>query len=156
MIRLNISSKYKDSNFEIPLTQAAQAALKQHGASDKVELTLVLTGDAQIQKLNRQYRGENKATDVLSFPADEEDPETGEHYLGDVVISVLRAQKQAAAGGHALQDELQLLAVHGVLHLLGYDHEQADQRTQMWALQDRILEKLGLALRSAQAENAPH
>jgi probable rRNA maturation factor len=113
---------------------------------------LVLTNDAQIQKLNRRFRGEDHVTDVLSFPEDEPDLETGQRYLGDVVISLQRARAQAKAGGHSLQAELQLLAVHGVLHLLGFDHGEAAEREAMWAAQDKILTALGSPLRSVEAE----
>jgi len=80
---------------------------------------VVISSDAQLLELNRQYLGIEAPTDVLSFQADELDPETGRRYLGDVIISYPRAQAQAEVGGHAVLDELQLLVVHGVLHLLG-------------------------------------
>src|SRR5574340_50405 len=82
---------------------------------------------------------------MLSFPANEPDPDTGTVYIGDVIISVDRAQEQAQAGGHPLQAELQLLIVHGVLHLLGHDHADLDQKNLMWAAQSMILSKLGIA-----------
>jgi rRNA maturation RNase YbeY len=76
--------------------------------------------DPEIHALNRQYRGKNKPTDVLSFPlADELQP----FLLGDVVISIETAARQAQRRGHTLREELQTLLVHGILHLLGYDHE---------------------------------
>lgn len=76
--------------------------------------------DSEIQTLNRQYRGKNQPTDVLSFPlADELQPSL----LGDVVISVETAARQAQRRGHSLREELQTLLIHGILHLLGYDHE---------------------------------
>jgi probable rRNA maturation factor len=81
---------------------------------------------------------------VLSFPADETDPETGRRYLGDVIISLSRAVEQAAARGQAVEAEVQLLVIHAVLHLLGYDHAGAEEKTRMWAAQAEVLERLGL------------
>ncbi len=135
-------------NLSLPpdlLERAAQAVLAHQSIAADADLTLVLTGDERIQALKRDFLGRDAPTDVLSFPADETDPETGRRYLGDVVISVPRAESQARAGGHALQAELQLLVVHGVLHLLGHDHARAQERAIMWAAQAEVLERLGLA-----------
>ena len=104
----------------------------------------MLTDDARLHKLNRDYLGLDSPTDVLSFPASETDPETGARYLGDVLISIPRAQEQADAAGHALESEVQLLVVHGVLHLLGHDHAEAEGKVRMWKAQMEILESLGL------------
>lgn len=152
MIAVNIDSKYKNLDLEGQLRKAAQIAL-EHLGQETGEVTLVLAGNTQIQKLNRQFRGENSVTDVLSFPADELDVESGARYLGDVVISIPQAKAQAKAAGHAVEAEVQLLVVHGVLHLLGHDHGESDERAKMWAVQDEILEKLDLPIRSVQAES---
>jgi len=125
------------------LERAAAATLRQQ-AVPEADLTLVLTGDARLQALNREFLHKDAPTDVLSFPADETDPETGRRYLGDVVISVLRAETQALAGGHSLEQEVQLLVVHGVLHLLGHDHAGAEEKARMWAAQAEVLESLGI------------
>ena len=109
------------------------------------DLTIVLTDDAQLHELNRDYLGIDAPTDVLSFPASETDPENARRYLGDILISVQRANEQARAAGHALAAEVQLLAVHGTLHLLGYDHAEADEKARMWKAQAEVLEKLGLS-----------
>jgi probable rRNA maturation factor len=108
------------------------------------DLTVVLSDDAQVRELNRKYLGIDASTDVLSFPAAETDPETGEAYLGDVIISVPQAEMQARAAGHPLESEIQLLVVHGVLHLLGHDHAEPDARASMWAVQAGVLRRLGL------------
>lgn len=126
------------------LGRAAQVALDFSGASD-ADLTLVLTDDSHIQALNREFLGHDTPTDVLSFPADESDPETGRHYLGDVIISLPRAIEQAGERGHAVESEAQLLVVHGVLHLLGHDHAGKQEKTAMWAAQATILESLGIS-----------
>jgi probable rRNA maturation factor len=93
----------------------AQAAVRLHG-----EVTVLFTTDAAIRSLNRRFRGKNKATDVLSFPAGNFGPEK---IAGDLAISVPMARKQGAAFGHSLGTELKVLILHGLLHLAGYDHE---------------------------------
>jgi probable rRNA maturation factor len=109
------------------------------------DLTLVLMDDIQIQSLNREFLGVDAPTDVISFPADEPDPETGRQYLGDVVISLPRAADQAAERGHNLNAEVQLLVIHGILHLLGHDHAGKDEKELMWAAQRTALGKLGIS-----------
>jgi probable rRNA maturation factor len=126
------------------LERAAQAAVEHQGEPSESELSILLTDDARLQALNQKYLGIDAPTDVLSFPAAETDPETGARYLGDILISVPRAQAQAEAAGHPLEVEVQLLVVHGVLHLLGHDHAQSDEKARMWKAQAEILERLGL------------
>ncbi len=125
------------------IEKAGSAALAQRARSG--ELTVVLTSDAQLRELNLRYLGIDAPTDVLSFPSSEIDPETRASYLGDVLISVPRAEAQARAAGHPLEAEVQLLVVHGVLHLLGYDHQHAADKARMWSAQAKALERLGLA-----------
>lgn len=136
--------------------RAARATLKVAGAPPQSELTIVITDDAQLADLNRQFLGIDAPTDVLSFPASAFDPsqseagdtnpETGAAYLGDVIISYSRAQAQAVSGRHPVQDELQLLVVHGVLHLLGYDHADGAGKEKMWSLQAEVLARLGASI----------
>jgi len=95
-----------------------------------------VTSDARVRALNRRFRGKDSATDVLSFPSGE--PDT----LGDVVIAAGVAARQAAEAGHSIQAEFRVLALHGLLHLLGYDHEQDDGR--MARLERRLRRKGGL------------
>jgi probable rRNA maturation factor len=125
------------------IERAALVVLAHQSAAG--DLTIVLTEDAQLQQLNRDYLGFDVTTDVLSFPASELDPETGGPYLGDVLVSVPRAESQARTAGHPLEAELQLLVVHGVLHLLGYDHAEPEAKESMWAAQAQALESIGLA-----------
>lgn len=124
--------------------RAARAALDLSGAP-AADLTVVLTGDERVHALNRDFLGIDAPTDVLSFPANEPDPETGGQYLGDIIISVQRAAAQAEARGHAVEAEVQLLTVHGVLHLLGHDHAEAEEKARMWAAQAEILERIGIS-----------
>jgi probable rRNA maturation factor len=126
------------------IERAAQAALAHQSQSLDSDLTFVLTDDIQLQKLNRDYLGIDAPTDVLSFPASESDPETGARYIGDIIISMPYAARSAEKAGHGLEAEVQLLVVHGVLHLLGHDHAEADEKARMWKAQAEILESLGL------------
>lgn len=125
------------------LRRAAEATLRHQGVPTNVALTLYLSDDPHIQQLNRTYLGIDAPTDVLSFPADEFDPQEGRHYLGDVILSLSRAQEQAQRAGHPLEAEVQLLVVHGVLHLLGHDHAEAEEKARMWQAQQEILNTLG-------------
>ena len=124
------------------IERAATATLDHESA--KGDITVVFGDDEQLKELNREYLGIDAPTDVLSFPASETDPESGEAYLGDILISVERAAAQAAAVGHPLESEMQLLVVHGTLHLLGYDHAEPDEKARMWAAQAEVLNSLGL------------
>ena len=124
------------------LERAAKAALEHEAA--KGDLSIVLTDDEQLRRLNREYLGIDAATDVLSFPASDTDPDSGGLYLGDILVSVPRAAQQATSAGHPLEAEAQLLVVHGVLHLLGHDHADPSDKSRMWAAQAAILGSLGL------------
>jgi probable rRNA maturation factor len=110
-------------------------------------ITLVITDDRNIQDLNRDFLGKDMPTDVLAFAAQEEAglfvtaPEAQE-YLGDVIVSYPRAQEQAEQLGHPLEQEMDLLIVHGILHLLGYDHATPDEKALMWSRQETILKGL--------------
>jgi probable rRNA maturation factor len=123
------------------LEQAVQAVLHFTAASPDASMTLLISDDDQLRQLNRQFLGNDETTDVLSFPAGYIDPDTNSTYLGDVIVSYPRAAEQAVAAGHPVEDELRLLAVHGTLHLLGYDHIEPEDETKMWKAQDVILGK---------------
>jgi probable rRNA maturation factor len=114
-------------------------------ALEDADMTIVLTDDEQLQELNRDYLGIDAPTDVLSFPAAEADPETGVPYLGDILISIPRARQQAESAGHSVEAEVQLLVVHGTLHLLGHDHAEAKEKARMWKAQAEVMSKLGLS-----------
>jgi probable rRNA maturation factor len=143
MINIEIIPDFRRVFMPDILERAAKAALIQQSAPEG-DLTLVLTNDAQIQALDRDFLGKDAPTDVLSFPASETDPDTGCRYLGDIVISVPRAEAQSIAMGHSLEAELSLLVVHGVLHLLGHDHAGVEEKARMWAAQSEILTRLGI------------
>ena len=118
-------------------------ALRREGVEGRVALSVVITDDEAVRELNRQFRDVDAPTDVLAFGSVQESDfvtAPGEPaYLGDVVISYPRAVAQAEEYGHSINRELALLAVHGVLHLLGYDHVDEVERAEMWARQNEIL-----------------
>lgn len=112
----------------------------------EAQVSVLLTDDATMAELNRTYRGREGPTDVLSFSQREgEDDPAGVELLGDVVISVERATAQAEAYGHSVAREMGFLAVHGLLHLLGYDHERPAEEAEMMAETERILGRVGLS-----------
>ena len=126
------------------LTRAAMATLQHQGAGQSAVLSVVVTGDATLRRLNRTYRGVDAPTDVLSFGS-EGDPFASD-YLGDVIISFPQAEKQAKGAGHPIEAELQLLVAHGVLHLLGHDHAEPEEKAKMWSDQADILRGLGVTV----------
>ena len=136
-----------ESKYDFPdaaLKRAAQLTLSHQKELLERNLSIVLTDNRRLRKLNREYLGIDAPTDVLSFPASESDPETGARYLGDILISVPYARQSARKAGHPLEAELQLLVVHGVLHLLGHDHAKPREKSRMWKAQHEILVQLGL------------
>jgi len=141
MIHIDLQQDFSESAL---LERAAMLTLETESADLDSDLTIVLTDDAQLHELNRDYLGVDAPTDVLSFPADEEDPESGVRYLGDILISIPRARQQAEAAGHPLEAEVQLLVVHGTLHLLGHDHAKVREKARMWKAQAEVMSKLGL------------
>lgn len=134
------------------LKKAARATLKQEGVTPEPDLSIVIDNDETLRQLNLRFMGIDEPTDVLSFPAGETDPETGKQYLGDVVISYQQAQHQAANRQHSIEDELQLLVVHGILHLLGHDHAEEEEKRRMWTAQKQVLSNLGNPINPDQDE----
>jgi probable rRNA maturation factor len=147
-----LESKANPRNFRLPSARTlsrflatAQAAVRLKG-----QVTVLLTTDAAIRGLNRRFRGKNKATDVLSFPAE---GLGAEGMAGDVAISVTTALGQAAAQGHSLSTEIKVLILHGLLHLTGYDHEADDG---LMARRERLLRaRLGLPQGLIERAKAP-
>lgn len=131
---------------EVELVETAViTTLQQQAVAPPAMLTVVLTDDAAIRRLNNDYRDTNAPTDVLSFPVGESMPGMAALYLGDIIISVPFATEQAIASGHPAIAELQLLAVHGTLHLLGHDHADVDEKNGMWTAQTAVMTSLNLA-----------
>ncbi|MFL7840461.1 MAG: rRNA maturation RNase YbeY [Candidatus Promineifilaceae bacterium] len=134
------------AGIEDALKVAAEAALENERITSAM-LTILLTDDRTMRSLNRQFRAEDKSTDVLSFPFGEEEALMDDQppYLGDIAISVPYAGRQAEAQGHSTTAELQLLTIHGILHLLGYDHNTEDSKNEMWVVQRELLDGLQLS-----------
>ena len=144
------------------LSAAVTETLRQQGI-ERASVTIVITDDETVHELNRTYRDVDSTTDILSFPnhappAPDGQPEQAQisrfvippelmeeqqSYLGDLLISFPYTQRQAARQSRALAAELLLLVVHGTLHLLGYDHADAQEEAAMWALQNKVLTALG-------------
>ncbi|MDD3243623.1 MAG: rRNA maturation RNase YbeY [Eubacteriales bacterium] len=168
---LNIDLDYEGFEAQTePLVDALRTALCRaalEGAPEKARVGITVVDDEEIHRLNLEYRGVDRATDVLSFPMIEypagqvakdvnwadytldADPETGEILLGDIVISLPTAQRQAEEYGHPLSRELTYLAVHGLAHLLGYDHETEEDKAKMRACEETALAAAGLSREEA-------
>ena len=127
-----------DRKIRRALTKAAKAATKENKGA--ISASLMITDDENIRMLNKQYRDIDKETDVLSFPSGEDG------FLGDIAISLPRAVKQAKMYGHSLEREMAFLTAHGMLHLLGYDHENEKDEKEMRDKQREILENAGYHL----------
>jgi probable rRNA maturation factor len=130
----------------------AQRVLKAEGVASPYEVSLVFTDSETVQRLNRDYRGVDEPTDVLAFymlPQKEADssfvlPPDSITHLGEVIISYPQAVGQAREQGHPVKQELALLIIHGILHLLGYDHEQPEEEVEMRAREKKLLEEVAL------------
>ena len=131
------------------LRRLVKESLRAHSLEPQVELSLLVTDDATVRELNKTYRGKDKATDVLSF-ALEADRRGGAAagfvmppgemvHLGEVIVSYPKAVEQAAERLHPVEDELALLVVHGVLHLLGYDHDKPGREREMRSMERKVL-----------------
>ncbi len=132
------------SDAEAIARRAADAAWKAAG-SGTAELSILLSDDAEVRILNRDYRAKDRPTNVLSFPAGDEGAAGRPRLLGDVVLALETIEREAAAQSKPLADHLSHLTVHGVLHLLGHDHQTETQATAMEALETEILRGLGIA-----------
>jgi probable rRNA maturation factor len=124
------------------IRRAVRRTLDHQTYRKACSLSLLLAGEETLAVLNAQYRGVARATDVLSFPSKIVDPETSLLHLGDIVISLPQAARQAAVRRRPPELEVLLLVVHGTLHLLGHDHENASEKKRMWKAQKEILKEL--------------
>jgi probable rRNA maturation factor len=131
---------------EAGLSRLARFVMAEMRVHPLAELCMKLVDEATMAELNEQWMEKTGPTDVLAFPMDElrpglvnDDPEEG--VLGDLVLCVAVAGRQAEEAGHALLDEVELLTVHGILHLLGYDHAEAEEHREMFDLQAQLLEQ---------------
>ncbi|HAP79178.1 MAG TPA: rRNA maturation RNase YbeY [Ruminococcus sp.] len=157
MPKLKVYVKNNQNEIKVPvgirmlIRRCCQAVLTTEGFTDNAEVSVSFVSNSEIRLLNKNYRNKDRVTDVLSFPLMEENnvernPETGYVLLGDIVISLETAVKQASNYGHSLEREIGFLTVHSMLHLLGYDHETSplDERI-MREKEESVLEKLGIS-----------
>jgi probable rRNA maturation factor len=131
------------------LNKAIKEAIRLSGGSEEAEVSLMVVDDQRIHKLNQEYRGVDRPTDVLSFALQEEmeeepDSEFEDEMLGDIIISAERAREQAEEYGHSFEREMVYLAVHGTLHLLGFDHEEEKDKQEMRSKEEEVMALLGL------------
>lgn len=134
------------------LQEGIDAVAALNGLAEEAEVDVTIVDDEEIHELNRQYRGMDKPTDVLSFALDEgeeDEPELiggpEEHLYGDIIISAETALRQAEEYGHGLEREMTYLAVHGMFHLLGYDHMTEEDKAEMRAKEEEALRAINLA-----------
>lgn len=152
-IRVVITNKQKTvkipTGLRMLIRRTCNAVLRMENFQGPAEVSVTFVDNQGIKELNAQYRDKDIETDVLSFPMGEngvydKDPETGSFILGDVVLSVEKAQEQAKTFGHSLQREVGYLTAHSVLHLLGYDHIKPMDRVHMREKEELVMEQLGL------------
>jgi len=151
-IIINQQTQVKFSQeLEQVITRVVDAVAQMRNLPDNTEVSIVLVDDQYIRDLNRLYRHQDQATDVLSFAMNEhteEEPESGFeddwNTLGDIVISLERAAAQSVDYGHSISRELGFLTAHGMLHLLGFDHDSQAGEKEMFLVQEKILDKLNL------------
>ena len=146
-INIETCAEYRES-----MAKAAAVALDYENINYACEINIKVTDDSGIRELNKEYRGQDKVTDVLSFPMMERNPENGAMMLGDVVISGERAREQSRRIGQSYGRELMFLTVHAVLHLLGHDHELSEQHDLSMREKQREIIKL-IAGNAALPEN---
>ena len=147
-IEIAIKEEFRELIDEDKVGNIAQRILELENAPSPCEMSIVITDSETIHRLNRDYRGIDRPTDVLSFCLGNEEgkeappfilPPDDTAHLGEVIISYPQATEQAAAEGHSIDRELTLLLIHGILHLLGYNHEQANDEIEMQTLEKHLL-----------------
>ena len=138
------------SGIRMLIRRCCKAVLVHEGFTDLAEISVSIVDDEMIHQLNKEYRGIDKSTDVLSFPMGENGEydinyDTGAKVLGDIIISIEHAYEQSEKYGHSLQREIGFLTVHSLLHLLGYDHENGGlEAVQMREKEEAVLTNIGL------------
>jgi probable rRNA maturation factor len=165
-VGIEIANESGTAIHEASIAVAARFAMDRMGVSPLAELSVLLVGARVMADLHQRWMDQPGPTDVMAFPMDETDdgglltggrpdsPMGGPVLLGDIVLCPEVAIEQAAAAGHSVLDELHLLTVHGVLHLLGYDHAEPAEEREMFTLQDRILDEFRRAVRASRRRSA--
>jgi probable rRNA maturation factor len=148
-IGIHVEEKFRGVMDQGWVRRVARTVLKVEGVAAPYEVSLVFTDSEAVRQLNRDYRGIDESTDVLAFcmlPQKEADssfalPPDGVTRMGEVIISYPQAAEQAKEQGHVTEKELALLVIHGILHLLGYDHEEPEEEAKMRTREKELLEK---------------
>ena len=148
-IEISVAEEFRGLVDEGWVRRIAQTVLKAEGVASPYEVGLVFTDSETVRQLNRDYRGVDEYTDVLAFhmlPQKEADssfvlPPDGVTRLGEAIISYPQAVEQAKEQGHSTEGELALLVIHGILHLLGYDHEEPEEAAEMRTREKELLER---------------
>ena len=133
-----------DEKFEEQIQNAIKTSLEHLGYGLNYEISISIVNEEEIRKLNKEYRNNDSVTDVLSFPLFEREDIPEEGMLGDIVICVERVKEQAKDFNHSEERELIYLTVHSLLHLLGYDHNEEDDKLEMRTKEKEIMKKLGI------------
>ncbi|MCL0076083.1 rRNA maturation RNase YbeY [Dehalococcoidia bacterium] len=147
ILEIHIEEPFQDQVQDGWVRQAAEMTLVFEGIDYPAELSLLVTGDQTVRELNRTYRGVDETTDVLAFAPGAEDssfhlPPDGVTHLGEAIISCPQAARQAEEQKHSLKREFAILTIHGILHLLGYDHQQPGEEQAMIVREAEILARL--------------
>lgn len=150
-VLIDIRTEGLPEELEAVMEKIALDSLKYEGFQEECEISISIVDNEEIHQINKQFRGIDRPTDVLSFPqlTFEEGEimdrnENGEVVLGDIIISLERAREQAEEYGHSLKREIAFLTAHSMLHLLGYDHMEPEEEKEMFAKQKEILELAGI------------
>ena len=149
-LKLTLNNKAKlNKSIRALIKKSCEAVLKEENIKSNTEVSVLLTNSEEVRFLNKDFRGLDKTTDVLSFPSDGEiNPENGFTLLGDIVINAELAKERAYEYGHSEEREIAFLTIHSMLHLLGYDHENDEvSEKQMREKQTKIINSLGLELK---------
>lgn len=133
-----------DENLENKIKEALLETLKSTGYGSNYEISISVVDEEEIRYLNAEYRDNDSVTDVLSFPLFERDFIPEEGMLGDIVICSERVKEQAQEFGHSEEREFVYLAVHSMLHLLGYDHMEEDEKNEMRTKEKEVMKNLGI------------
>jgi len=156
MITIQINKKYEEKILSALLEEISLKIFSQLEIEPQSDLSILIDTDAVLKKLNRLYRGFDQPTDVLSFESNEINPETGNSCLGDIAISFPTAERQATEAMHPVENEIILLLVHAILHLTGYDHNTKEEKQQMWAEQQSVLDNLGIKINRISGDEEFH
>lgn len=150
-VLIDIRTEGFPAELEAVMKKITLDSLKYEGFQEECEISISIVDNEEIHQINKQFRGIDRPTDVLSFPqlTFEEGEimdrnENGEVVLGDIIISLERAREQAEEYGHSLKREIAFLTAHSMLHLLGYDHMEPEEEKEMFAKQKEILELAGI------------